>query len=127
MEMKTPGFSAAGSVLCLLALFSTAAADDELEVTMEIIEDLDDLEGIREMRGPTPDNAIDDARDADGDVPEAAYDPGMEEGDRDGFGDDFEHDDVNDDMNDGLDREGDFEESEQVDDDAFDEEQHDTP
>ena len=131
---------ALGVALALLCCSATAVADDELDVTMEVMDDLADLgNDINEMRGPLAsdiDLFVDDSRD-DGDFDED--DEERDDGDRgsqgndfdsddeelvkefEGIEDDFEHDDVNDDFDDDIDEEDDYDEDEEVDDDEFDE------
>lgn len=124
------------SLTCLaLSPAAALAADDELEVTMEVIDDLASIDGqIVRMQGPedggrTSDEGVagdgfdiedDDAQDVDADrnVDESDF--------LDDFGeelsDDFEHDDNGEGLAD-LDFESndDLEEGEDVDDDRFDE------
>ncbi len=117
--------SMAASALALAP--AVATADDQLDVTMEIIEDLEGLEeDIARMEGPVEDNFEVDLPDGEG----------SEEDDR-GILDQFEEMDGEfdvDDENDGFEfdnedevadrefeSEDDFEEGEDVDDDEFDE------
>ena len=101
-------------ILTCFALLPTAAnADslDDLEVTMEVVDNIGDISDVvAEMDGPEDRHAEDDERES-GD---------HEEGDSDheeGGGDDFESDDDFDEENDDFAQEHDFEEGEYVDDD----------
>lgn len=121
--MKTTVSLAAVAVLGLAAAPPSAAQqDDELEVTMEVLDELGDLDRqLPEMRGPRRDGDAGEPGEegdaAGGEAASAADEPPV-------FGDDFEHDDGNDEFDDDLLEEGDFEDGEEVDDDTFDEEQH---
>lgn len=123
MKMTTPLTLA--TALTLLALSPVALADDdELEVTMEIMVNEDDLnDDINEMRGPGEEEFEDD-----GDDETDADDLALNEEERErleaefaGIEDDFEHDDVDEDQDADIDEEDDFEEDETVDDDEFEE------
>ena len=53
---------ALGCTLGLLALAPATQADehDELEVTIQVLDEVDDLDDLSEMRGPDEDLVIDD-------------------------------------------------------------------
>jgi hypothetical protein len=114
-------FLAAG-MLCMFVLYPEAScAGDEIDVTMQVIDDLDQIDDeLSTMPGPWVD-AGEDGDDSAADIDDAiaVSDQGQAE-----FEDDFEHDDVNDVMDEHLAEEGNFEEGEQVDDDKFDTETH---
>lgn len=124
--------------LTFLAMFpATAAANDKLEVTMEVFDDVSELDGdLTEMQGPDGEHEQDDLRageeDRDGEGEDVA-DWRKEDFVADASQhDDFEHDDKKD--GDGvreLESESDFEEGEDVDDDFFgddkDDGEHDVP
>lgn len=124
------------TAIALLALASgmPAMAQDELEVTMEVIDDLDGIEEIVRMRGPEPESRIV----ADEGAEEDLFNEQFEEASRlarQGFGgeelaaqfdeeieDDFEFDDRDEDMEETFeDERDDLEDGEDVDQDEFDE------
>jgi hypothetical protein len=98
-------------ILTCFALFpgiASAGDLDDLDVTMEIIDNIGDISDVvAEMDGPEDGRAGDDESDADD----------YEESD----GDDFESDDDFDEENDNFAEEHDFEEGEDVDDDRREE------
>lgn len=107
---------------CWLLLPATGRADQDLEVTMEVIDDLAELDGIvSQMPGPgSNDFGEDDDRNLRGD------DAGERLGEEGGRPDGFEHDDMDeDDADREMTSEDEFEEDEDVDDDLFDEEDED--
>lgn len=122
-----------------IAIFALAAgvpavAQDELEVTMEVIDDLEGIEEIVRMRGPDPDSRIVADEGADEDLFDEQYEEASRLA-RQGFGgeelaaqfdeaieDDFEHDDRDEDMEETFeDERDDLEDGEDVDQDEFDE------
>ena len=137
----------ASMVLTCFALFPVASlADDDLDVTMEILDDLAQLEGVvLQMPGPDGsdkgsaggDDDGDDHEDEDGDDHEdqkdGFHDDDTESGEGehdfgDGFtggeDDGFEHDDEGD-TDDDLEPGEDDAEGDDVDTDEFDDEEHD--
>lgn len=132
MNRRRIGLTATFAVLALLTGLP-AAAQDELEVTMEVIDDLEGIEEIVRMRGPEPDARIV----ADEGAEEDLFNEQFEEASRlarQGFGgeelaaqfdeaieDDFEHDDRDEDMEETFeDERDDLEDGEDVDQDEFD-------
>ena len=97
-------------------LAALAAADQDLEVTMEVIDNVSQLDGvISEMPGPRL-GEFDEERDErpPGDSPAAQLTRD------DGSPDPFEHDDMDDEAHErAMQSEGDFEEGEDVDDERF--------
>ena len=116
-------FLAAVVMSCLSLLPLTASADDELEVTMEVIDDLSDVDGdFVEMRGPDFDeDPLEEANDeeAGDEIDEDLLAEFDEE-----ILDDFEHDDAGDEFfaADFDEDAEDLDEGEDVDIDEFDEE-----
>ena len=122
------------TALSLLALGPAAAqSDNELEVTMEVIDDLEGIEDIVRMRGPVAEDRIV----ADEGAEEDLFGDQYEEASRlasQGFGgeefaaqfeenieDDFEYDDRDEDMDESFeDERDDLEDGENVDQDEFD-------
>lgn len=121
-----------GTFALLAAAFALPAAhaeEEDLDVTMQVLDDLAQVEeGIAEMRGPEEDLVIEDpdevaAREAESGETEVEA-AAREAAEREfaGIRDDFEHDDVDQsDVEEGLDDEDDFAVDEEVDADAFDE------
>jgi len=107
--------------LASLALAATALSpaladeEDELEVTMQVLDDVADLdEDFTRRRGPVPAEPVDEEA-------AAAEALAAAEAQFAGIRDDFEHDDVDDDIDQDLDDEDDFAEHEEVDLNVYDE------
>lgn len=131
---------ALGIALAALTFSPVTQADDELDVTMEVMDDLADFgDDINEMRGPIADGDAlfvgdehddddfdDDDERNDSDVG-GSSNSDMSSADEEllkefeGIEDDFEYDDVNDDFDDDIDEQDDYDEDEEVDDDEFEE------
>ena len=133
----------AGAALAALAWTPASHADDELEVTLQVLDDLSDLDGgIIEMPGPGDEFREDDFETGDDEDGTGEFgedgaemreeDPQIrdfievDESEFGGIEDDFEHDDVDTDIEDDLDEEDDFEEEEDVFDDDFDDDDEDS-
>jgi len=102
--------------LASLALAAPALADDEdeLEVTMQVLDDVGDLEDdFTRGRRPVPAEPVDEEA-------AAAEALAAAEAEFAGIRDDFEHDDVDDDIDEDLDDEDDFGEHEEVDLNVYD-------
>ena len=118
---------ASTAMTCLTFGPLTALADDELEVTMEVIDDLSDIDDeIVEMRGPSGDeDGLEDelelVADADDDISAEEFADDFDEEIEDGF----EHDDGLDEIDDDFEADDDLEEGEDVDEDRFDEPEED--
>ena len=97
-------------------LAALAAADQDLEVTMEVIDNISQLDGVvSEMPGPKL-GEFDEEQDerSRGDSPAAQF------ARDDGSPDPFEYDDMDDEAHErAMQSEGDFEEGEDVDDERF--------
>lgn len=108
--MKPGLFGLASLLLAATALPPALAdAEDELEVTMQVLDDVEDLdENFTRPRDPVPAEPVDHEA-------AAAEALAAAEAEFAAIGDDFEHDDVDDDIDEDLDDEDDFAEHEEVD------------
>lgn len=123
--MRNLEFLLTATVIALVALPVLAQTEDELEVTMEVVDSLSDLDGdLRQMRGPRaaarpPGNADespeerDQRLNAEAEAELAKKFAGIE--------DDFEHDDLNTDFETPINAQDDYESSEEVDTDELEE------
>ena len=114
--MKGNSVVLAGLLCGACSIFLAPAAAQDLEVTMEVIDNISQLEGIvAEMPGPETTDS-DEVRSG-----QPAGDGRTEQFSRDdGSPDPFEHDDMDDEAHErALQSEGDFEEGEDVDDERF--------
>ena len=113
--MKDLKLLIANMVLTCFALFPVASlADDDLDVTMEVLDNLAQIEGVvLELRGPEGDDEGDD--DSESGEGEDDFGDGSDDGEEDGF----EHDGSTNVEND-LEGEDEFDEGDHVDTDEFD-------
>lgn len=113
-------FSVSGAALLLLGLApGVLLADIEIDATMQIVEDLDELGDVRVRKVEPADVEVNRFGEVEEDFAATIRAAG--------FADDFAYDNAADDLDDDLLAEGDFEESELVDDDDFDEEAYISP
>jgi len=116
-------FLVTSTAFVLVALPAFGQSEDELEVTMEVMDTLSDLDGdLNEMRGPRaamrPSEHADESAEerdqrlnAEAEVALAKQFAGIE--------DDFEYDDVNNDFETAINAQDDYERSEEVDTDEL--------
>lgn len=132
--MKQVNIFFAVLVLTLMAFAPAAArADDDmddLEVTLEVLDDVQDLDdAIAEMAGPDDDDVTDEDWERSGNAEDEPDDEGEPEDEpedeeefedemEDDFEDEFEHDDEA--SEDEMEDEDDFEDDEDIDEDAID-------
>lgn len=113
-------FSVYGAAWLVLGLMpGELPADIEVDATMQIVEDLDELDDVRVRRVEPVDVEVNRFGEVEEDFAATIRAAG--------FADDFAYDNAADDFDDDLLGEGDFEESELVDTDDFDEEAHVNP
>lgn len=119
--MRTVAALVTGTAMVLLAFSSAAQDADDLEVTMEVLDDVADLEGDIGSRRVRDDELVPDD---DAEARDAALNAAAEEAlvkKFAGIEDDFEHDDVNDDFDADIHDDDDFDADDKIDLDRIDE------